>query len=243
MTAGQAGGTAVGGFEHAAAQAGFRALWDYLVVHDLPVETDAIFCFGSRDRGVPRRAAELFAAGRAPLVLVSGGAPLEGDRGEADVFADDLVALGVPADRIVVERRSVHTGENVALGLRALRAHIDVRRVTAVSWPLASRRVRATFARQDRSLVVTAAPSLGPDDERWPATPRAVRAALGEWDRAMSYATLGYTVRQPRPLAVRRAVHLLREELARVQAPVVRPVGVPRADDARPLLAPAPALS
>lgn len=221
----------------------FGILWDYLVVNDARQQSDVIFCFGSRHREVPKRAAELFAAGQAPLILVSGGAPIDGVGCEADVFAQDLVALGVPADRIVAERKARNTGENVVLGLGALSGRLVLRRVTAVSWPLAARRCLATFGRHDPSLVVRSAPAVARPDEPWPATTRAIRAALGEWDRTMRYARLGYTIPQRRPLAVRRAARLLRRELRRDPVLAEAPAdGLDlRSDRASvPALAPAP---
>ena len=47
-------------------------LWDYLAVADAPARADVIFVFGSQAFAVPARAAELYRAGHAPVVLVSG---------------------------------------------------------------------------------------------------------------------------------------------------------------------------
>ncbi len=195
-------------------EAAFGVLWRHLVVQDPPTSSDALLCFGSRDRRVPARAAELWSEGVAPLVMVSGGGLLDGDRCEADVFADDLVARGVPAERVVREREARNTGENVTFGVRGLEVHVRLRRITAVSWPLAARRCRATLGRHHPTVAVTSAPALAHPDEVWPATPRAVRAALGEWDRLAAYVGRGFTVAQPRPLEVCRAVGILRTALA-----------------------------
>lgn len=48
-------------------------VWNYLAVADSPEFADVIFAFGSQDEGVPRRAAELYHAGYAKKVLVTGG--------------------------------------------------------------------------------------------------------------------------------------------------------------------------
>ena len=49
-----------------------QPLWDYLAISARPISGDAIFVFGSRDFAVPDRAAELYHAGHAPRVLVTG---------------------------------------------------------------------------------------------------------------------------------------------------------------------------
>lgn len=196
----------------------FRTLWDHLVVRDPAGPSDAIFCFGSRDRSVPARAARLFAEGIAPIVMVSGGGLIDGSRSEAEVFADDLVARGVPIERIVTEHASMNTGENVVLGMAGLSVHIDLHRITAVSWPLCARRCRATLARHHPDVAVLSAPALDHPDEVWPVTSRATRAALGEWDPLGAYAERGFIVAQPRPPEVRDAVSRLRRSLG-IRAP------------------------
>ncbi|MDC0719350.1 YdcF family protein [Nannocystis bainbridge] len=67
------------------------------------------------------RAAELYAAGLVPRLIVSGGQD-PGSPHEADVMRDYLVARGVPAERIAVDRGGVNTHATarfVAADLRA----------------------------------------------------------------------------------------------------------------------------
>lgn len=67
------------------------------------------------------RAAALYAAGLAPRLIVSGGRD-PGSPHEADVMRDYLVARGVPAERIAVDRGGVNTHATarfVAADLRA----------------------------------------------------------------------------------------------------------------------------
>ncbi|TAJ34482.1 MAG: YdcF family protein [Reyranella sp.] len=62
-------------------------------------------------------AARLFHAGIAPKVIVSGGTFVEQEGGpattEAEAMRRFLIALGVPADRIVSEGKSLNTIENI----------------------------------------------------------------------------------------------------------------------------------
>lgn len=59
-------------------------------------------------------AARLYHAGRAPLIIASGGAMPWDDAGgpEADAIVAFLVALGVPKDAVVLEAKSTNTIEN-----------------------------------------------------------------------------------------------------------------------------------
>jgi len=58
-------------------------IWTYLARTDDPLKSDVIFVFGSLDLEVPRRAAELYTAGFAPRVLVSGHRSGRGRRPDA----------------------------------------------------------------------------------------------------------------------------------------------------------------
>jgi hypothetical protein len=202
----------------ATADAAFAVMWDHLVLVDPLGPSDAIFCFGSRSASVPTVAASRYAEGLAPTVVVTGGGPTAHERPEADVYADALVDRGVPAGAIVIERLARHTGENVALGLEALRGVCDPRRLVAVSWALGMRRAIATFARQRPDLEVLASPALPDDRPRWDASPENVADALGEWDRLEVYAERGFISPQPRPAEVVDAARVLRSELSSAAA-------------------------
>ena len=192
----------------------FDLVWDHLVVEDPPRPTDAIFCFGSRHRRVPERAAALHAAGVAPLVVVTGGPECRGDLPEAVRFGEEMVAAGIPRDRVILEARARNTGENVVLGMRALRRHVDPHSLTLVCWPLAARRCQATFGVRFPDLEVTSAPALPRSGVRWSPTNRRIRDALGELDRIRRYGEAGMIVPQPALRPLGDAADVLRTHLA-----------------------------
>ncbi|WP_434415634.1 YdcF family protein [Nannocystis pusilla] len=105
------------------------------------------------------RAADLYAAGLAPRLIVSGGQD-PGSPHEADVMRDYLVARGVPTERIAVDRGGVNTHATARFVAADLRARGE-RSVIAVSQyyhvtraKLALRRfgVEATGAHADLEL-------------------------------------------------------------------------------------------
>ena len=75
-----------------------------------------------RDTAIQRTdtAAQLYAAGRAPLVVVSGAA-LDGGQSEAAMMASALERSGVPAEAIVKENQSDTTRENAVYSAQLLR--------------------------------------------------------------------------------------------------------------------------
>lgn len=204
---------AVEGFSDEAAAA-YKMVFDYLAIRQPSRRAEAIFCFGSGDITVAHRAAELYMAGIAPMIITTGGVPYDAQRCEADAFADRLLELGVPADHVVRERDSRHTGENVVLGTRALRSAIGpIRSLVAVCWPFAARRCLATFARYHPDIQVTAEPALHRPNTPRPISRRSLKASIAEVERLIEYQEIGYITCSPVPSEVNEAVEILRTEL------------------------------
>jgi uncharacterized SAM-binding protein YcdF (DUF218 family) len=189
-----------------------RTLWDY---HRLGQElrpADAIVALGSHDARVAERAADVFLAGWAPVLVTSGatGALTEGwTRTEAEVFADVAAARGVPREKILLESRSTNTGENVVFS-RALLAGrgIEPRTVIAVQKPYMERRTLATFEARWAGLdVVVTSPHLGFDEYTSGsiAPDEVVHIMVGDLQRLWLYAEKGWSTPQPVPPPVREA--------------------------------------
>lgn len=220
----------VGGGSHAPATSGEQRLpdgferhvgplWDFLAVAEPPVRSDVIFVFGSQAFAVPARAADLYRAGHAPVVLVSGhfGTMTRAvfDRPEALVFRDRLVAEGVPAGAIVVETRAANTLENVRFGLDALRRDgIAVRSALLVAKPFVMRRCAATFARQAPGVRVRCCPPAADLEAAIDRPPAAFAARLvAELERLDRYAAAGDIEPQAVPAPVRAAARRIGSEL------------------------------
>lgn len=187
-------------------------LWDYLALADGPSRADAIFVFGSQALAVPARAAELYLAGHAPVVLVSGhyGRMTRDvfDKPEALVFRDRLLRHGVPPAAIVTETRAANTLENVLFGLAALRRkRIAVGSALLVAKPFVMRRCAATFARQAPDIRVRCCP---PGTDLMRSVDRAPAAfasrLVAEVDRLDRYGAAGDIAEQTVPATVRQAI-------------------------------------
>jgi uncharacterized SAM-binding protein YcdF (DUF218 family) len=101
-------------------------------------------------------AAKLYAAGRAPKVLLSGGA-LEGDVSEARGMAHAIKQMGVPEDALILENDSRSTYENAALTEDQLKAHA-IRKVLLVTSALHMPRAVAAFHKQDVEVIPASVP-------------------------------------------------------------------------------------
>lgn len=139
-----------------------RLLWDYLRLGVPTAPVDCLLVFGGHDIGVAGRTADLYHAGIAPLVVVSGGSRAVPDGRdfptEADAIADVLLRRDVPKDAIALERLASNTSENFWLSAELLRdLGLDPQSFLAVTKPYAERRLLATARRRwpDKTVLVT----------------------------------------------------------------------------------------
>lgn len=130
-----------------------RLLWDYLRLGIAARPAECLLVFGGHDIGVATRAADLYAAGIAPLIVVSGGSRAVPDGSdfptEADAIADVLLNQDVPKESIALERLASNTSENFWLSAELLRdLGLDPHAFVAVTKPYAERRTLATARRR-----------------------------------------------------------------------------------------------
>ena len=92
-------------------------------------------------------AARLYRAGKAPLLLLSGGNAHEDEAPEARSMSQVLRDLGVPQEALLLEAGSVTTAQNAAASARLLRQR-RIDRVVLVTSALHMRRARALFERE-----------------------------------------------------------------------------------------------
>jgi len=194
-----------------------RVVWDYHHVGHALRESDCILVLGSHDTRVAERAAEVFLEGWAPLLVCSGhlGALTRGmwSRSEAEVFAEVAVARGVPRERILLEKRSTNTGENVDFCRRLLADQgLEPRTAIAVQKPYMERRTLATFeARWPELDVRVTSPQIAFDD--YPSgdirSEDVIHIMVGDLQRLLVYGRKGWSSPQAVPSEVREAYERL----------------------------------
>lgn len=128
-------------------------LWDYLHLGVPARPADCLLVFGGHDIGVARRAAELYASGLAPFIIVSGGSRAVPDGSEfpteADAVADVLLRHDIPKDVIALERLASNTSENFWLTAELLHdLAMTPQAFLIVTKPYAERRTMATARRR-----------------------------------------------------------------------------------------------
>jgi len=194
-----------------------RLIWDYHHVHHTLAPADVIIVLGSHDTRVAERGAEVFLAGWAPLIVFSGNlGALTSEiwtRPEAEIFAEVAEKRGVPRERMLLEPRATHTGENVSFSRDLLAARgIHPHRVIAVQKPYMERRTLATFGQRWPEVeVIVTSPQISFDDYPRPDISRddVIHIMLGDLQRLQVYADKGWSTRQDLPAEVAAAYERL----------------------------------
>jgi uncharacterized SAM-binding protein YcdF (DUF218 family)/GNAT superfamily N-acetyltransferase len=186
-------------------------VWDYHHLHHRLLPADIILVLCSHDKAVAARGAQLWLDGWAPHLMFSGG--LGGvtrrlwTEPEADQFARVAVAMGVPAETIIIENESTNTGDNVHRSRRVLAQRgLDPDRFILVQKPYMERRTFATFEKvwPGKHLVVTS-PQSSFDEYLARYSHAALSVAdviaimVGDLQRIRLYPALGFQIEQEIP--------------------------------------------
>lgn len=147
----------------------------HYVMPVLPARPSALgFVFGTR-HGVAefcRETCALWQAGMFKHLLVSGGATAGNPRAEAEVIAERLVELGLPASILILETAAANTGENVVFGRARVAETLGLDQVDSllvIGKVCAMRRYLMTLARHWPEPRLSAHPVnyFGLPAERW----------------------------------------------------------------------------
>ncbi|HVQ28421.1 MAG TPA: YdcF family protein [Vicinamibacteria bacterium] len=190
-----------------------RIVWSYHHLNHVLEKADCIIVLGSHDTRVAERGAEVFLAGWAPLLVFSGnlGALTSGiwQRPEAEIFADVAVGMGVPRERILIEKESTNTGENVDLSKKLLLERgVRPTKAIVVQKPYMERRAYATFRKRWPELeVILTSPQLDFDAYSAEGITRddVIHIMVGDLQRILLYAEKGFQIPQDVPAEVMAA--------------------------------------
>ncbi len=192
-------------------------VWDYHHVNQTVVPSDCIFALGSHDTRVADRAADLYLAGYAPLLIFAGGLGrlTEGmwEEKEADLFARIAKEKGVPEEAILIENRSTNTGENIQFVKQLLEEkNLHPDSFILVQKPYMERRTFATFAKNwsDKPFVVTS-PQISFVDYPTDDIPldKVINIMVGDLQRIKLYPAKEFQIYQPIPDEVWQAYEQL----------------------------------
>lgn len=194
-----------------------QCVWEYHHMNHSLDRAGVIWALGSHDLRVADRVAELWHAGMAPMVVMSGGLGnfTEGVfmKPEANLFAERAIELGVPEEVILIENLSTNTGENVKLTRRVLeQSNVNVMTAIAVQKPYMERRTYATIRAQWPELdVQVTSPQLSFNEYCNEEIPEedVISIMVGDLQRIIAYPQKGYLLEQDVPERVLEAMQQL----------------------------------
>lgn len=174
-----------------------REISEYLFCDDEPAQADLILLFGGKRLERADRAAELYLAGFAPRIFITGGDKRGIGVCESERLRNRCIELGVPAEAITVECESVNTLENVRFSVARIEAATgwqNIQNVILVTSPYHMKRVKQTMARYiPRAVKITCCPDRRTDVTRdnWWQTPEGQNLISRELEKARTYARQG----------------------------------------------------
>lgn len=191
-----------------------RTLWNFHIVYDEPVPCDAIVGLGSYDLRVADRCAELYHAGVARAVVLTGrsGNWTAGlyHGTEAEAFAARCRDLGVPDSAILIEPTATNIGENIRYTAALVGGW--AKKILIVTKPQTQRRALATAIRQwPAAEIRVTAPPTAFEDQATPHHPfeKLVDEMVGDIKRLIDYPAKGYCAEVEIPADVMEAWRFL----------------------------------
>ncbi|MGY3611272.1 MULTISPECIES: YdcF family protein [unclassified Bradyrhizobium] len=148
------------------------------------------------------KAYELWRGGLCQWAIVSGGVTSGLDASECAIIKREMVARGMPEEKILEEHRAMNTGENVIFSLPVIDAALGLKNVRSViclgnTWT--ARRYAMTLQRhwpEVEKMLVTIDAFATPR-ALWHTNPEFRRRVLREWDKIESYKARGFIAEWP----------------------------------------------
>lgn len=182
----------------------YKAITNYLIPNLPPQPSDLCFLFGTR-HGVPafcETAWSHWQQGMYARLLVTGGPTCGIARSEADIIADRLVQLGMPASALILETQAMNTGENVIFGRKAASEVLgatSIKSVLLIGKVCSTRRYLMTFERHWPGLQMSISPVnyFGKAVDRWHEDEEFRTRMMGEFAKIPTYLAAGFISELP----------------------------------------------
>jgi uncharacterized SAM-binding protein YcdF (DUF218 family) len=166
--------------------------------------TDLLVVFGTRKDEALRAATacRLWREGLFRWSIVSGGVTPGSQLSECTIIKAEMVAGGIPADKILEEHRATNTGENVIFSLPIIDAALGLKNIRSViclgnSWT--GRRYAMTLQRHwpDVEKMLLTVDGFATPRALWHTDSEFRRRVLCEWDKIEPYKARGFIAEWP----------------------------------------------
>lgn len=176
-----------------------RLISEYMMPDVVPAPSDIGFMFGTR-HGVDEFCSTAYSLWQGQMfskLLISGGATPGEQRPEADVIAERLIEMGMPAASLILETAATNTGENVILGRKKIAEVMElasIRTVLVIGKVCSTRRYLMTMKRHWPEVQVCACPVnyFGLPTARWHEHEDFRARVVGEFTKIPDYIQRGF---------------------------------------------------
>lgn len=176
-----------------------RLISEYMMPDVVPVPSDIGFMFGTR-QGIDEFCSTAYSLWQGQMfgkLLISGGATPGEPRPEAEVIAERLIRMGMPAANLILETAATNTGENVILGRKKIAEVMDlasIRTVLVIGKICSTRRYLMTMKRHWPEVQVCACPVnyFGLPTTRWNEHEDFRARVVGEFTKIPDYIQRGF---------------------------------------------------
>jgi len=198
-----------------------KLIWNFHHVNHKLKKADCILVLGSNDLRVAEYGVKLFLKGWAPFIIFSGtGLAHQNDllktnwkRSEAQIFAQIARKMGVPEKKIIIEKNSKNTGENIQFTKKLLNEkNINPKNIIVVQKPYMERRTFATFKKvwPEKYCIITSPPISFEDyPNNEISKEKVINLMVGDLQRIKIYPEKGFQIHQEIPNKVWRAYKIL----------------------------------
>jgi len=188
-----------------------KIIWDYMKMNMPLHKCDILFVLGGLNPTPAKRAAELFLKGYGNFLVISGGfGKLTKDtykKTEAETFAEVAVSMGVPVEKIIMEKQASNTGENILFTYALLQSkNLLPESIMIVVKPYFERRAYATLKKQwpDNHIEVLVTSPLVTYEEYFANDSaeeknQILNIMVGDFQRIHKYPKLGLQIKQEIP--------------------------------------------
>jgi uncharacterized SAM-binding protein YcdF (DUF218 family) len=174
---------------------------EYIFLRDNLALADLIFVFGTRYKESAEKAAEVYRAGYAPRVLISGGVNKISKLVEADELKKVLEVGGVPAAAIFSERESTNTLANVQNSAKMIATEIGwdkIKKIIVVAKNYHIRRALMTLKKhfpENIQYFISTYSIEGINRDDWMKDDNGYDLIYGEDEKIEKYYALGHLAR------------------------------------------------
>lgn len=191
-----------------------KIVYDYLSISDIPEEADCIFLVGGSSLLPTKKVVELYKKGYATKIFfdTKGGTfsnpEFMKQGGEAVVFHNELLKLGVKNDDIFYKNKAMNTLEEVLMAIPLMKENgINPKSIILVDRPIHQRREWACFKKHFPEIKYINCPA----DEACDYSDETIKRIIMEMQRLEKYAIKGDLEFQKIPKVVAEAYNILTE--------------------------------